>query len=108
MQNLIRSVGLMMMVALACGCAGYQRDAEQRTVGEWTDDAAILSVVKTRLVADPLVKGLSISAQVNRGVVTLFGSVATPEEKAQAIDIARGVRGVTDVVDRIVLVSSDQ
>ncbi len=90
------------------GCAGYERDSSQRTVGEWTDDAAILSIVKARLLADDSIKSLDISAQVRRGVVTLFGVVATPAQHTQAIEIARGVRGVTDVVDRLVVVETAQ
>lgn len=100
----MRPLIALFLICLAVGCAGYQRDSSQRTVGEWTDDAAILSVVKARLLADETVKSLQLSAQVNRGVVTLFGSVATAAERDHAMDLARGVRGVNEVVDRIVVV----
>lgn len=100
----MRALIAALSLALVMGCAGYQRDSGQRTVGEWTDDAAILSVVKARLLADETVKSLHLSAQVNRGVVTLFGSVATAAERDHVIALAQAVRGVSDVVDRIVVV----
>jgi osmotically-inducible protein OsmY len=93
-------------VTLLPGCAGYARDAEQRTVGEWTDDTAIHSIIKARWLADDGVKGLDLACTVKRGVVTVYGTLADATARDRAVAIARAVRGVRDVIDRIVVVNA--
>jgi len=46
-------------------------------------------------------KGFGIDVAVNRGIVTLRGTVANPAQLEYAIEVARGARGVTDVVDAL-------
>jgi hyperosmotically inducible protein len=74
-------------------------DAPQpdRTVGEHIDDAGITMRVKSRLLDDPVVKGLKIDVDTRDGVVFLTGSVSTEVERDTAIRIAKDTRGVRDV-----------
>jgi hyperosmotically inducible periplasmic protein len=95
---------LMLAAILLGGCAAYERDSERRTAGQVTDDLAIQTIVKTRLVDDQQVRGLRINTQVDRGVVTLYGRVGSEAERARAVALARDVRGVVEVQDRLVLV----
>jgi hyperosmotically inducible protein len=64
-------------------------------------DAGITSEVKTRLLADPDTSGLRIDVDTNNYVVTLTGTVKSQSEKAESLQIARQVEGVTNVVDRL-------
>ena len=75
---------------------GESPDAD-RTLGVTIDDAGITMRVKTRLLEDPVVKGLTIDVDTRAGVVYLTGSVGTPQEKEQAIKLARETQGVEDV-----------
>jgi hyperosmotically inducible protein len=68
-----------------------------------TFDPALTVEVKTKLMADPAVSGLSIDVDTSDGVVTLTGNVATQAEKDRAIEIARGVGNVLRVEDKIVV-----
>ncbi len=68
-----------------------------RTLGESLDDAGITAAVKSRLLADPVVKGLAIDVDTRQGVVFLTGTVNTAEEKDHAVELARGTRHVKDV-----------
>jgi hyperosmotically inducible protein len=68
-----------------------------RTVGEHIDDATITARVKTRLLEDPLVKGMDIDVDTRVGVVYLTGTVQKPDQKDAAIQIAKNTRGVKDV-----------
>jgi hyperosmotically inducible protein len=64
-------------------------------------DAGITTAVKTKLAADDTVKAYQINVDTANGVVTLTGVVEMPAAKEQAVVLARGTDGVTDVVDRI-------
>ena len=65
------------------------------------DDSAITQAVKRNLMKEPDIANEPISVQSEAGVVTLTGSVKTPEEKQQVVQIARGTEGVQRVEDKI-------
>ena len=68
-----------------------------KTVGETIDDATITTRVKTAYINDPVVGALRIDVDTFKGVVTLSGQVKSKEEEQKAIQLARGIRGVTEV-----------
>lgn len=68
-----------------------------KTVGETIDDATVTTRVKTALLNDPDVGGMSIDVDTFKGVVTLSGAVKTAAERDKAVAIARRINGVTDV-----------
>ena len=96
---------LAVLLPLA-GCTNYLASEEGRTVGEVTDDSAIHARVKGGLVLARGVPGWPIDVDVREGVVVLTGEVATEEQRARAIGIARGVPGVKDVQDRLAVVGA--
>jgi hyperosmotically inducible protein len=67
------------------------------SVGEHIDDAMITAAVKSRLLEDPLVKGLKIDVDTRAGVVFLTGSVGSQEESKRAVEVARATEHVKDV-----------
>jgi hyperosmotically inducible periplasmic protein len=74
------------------------------TVGCAQSDAGITASVKTKLVADDLVKARRIDVDTRDRVVTLSGEVRTAEEEAHALMIARNTDGVANVVDQLTVV----
>ncbi len=72
-----------------------------KKTGEAVTDTAITSMVKTKMLADPKVKGLKIDVDTNNGVVTLNGGVASRAEMDKAIMIARDTKGVSRVVSNL-------
>jgi hyperosmotically inducible protein len=64
-------------------------------------DAGITAAVKSKLLADPDTSGLAIDVDTNKRVVTLTGTVKSDAEKTEAMQTARGVDGVTSVIDRL-------
>ena len=83
------------------GMAACSSTRTQRAPGEQVDDAALLTSVKSALVANPVTEAGEINVDVNRGVVKLSGFVDTQDEKAKAGDVARGVDGVASVQNDI-------
>ena len=72
-----------------------------KTVGETIDDTTITTRVKTAMLNDPAVGGLRIDVDTFKGAVTLSGRVKSQAEHDQAITLARGVSGVTEVKDAL-------
>ena len=87
-------------IMVALGCQSY-KDGQSRTVGEFTDDAAIQTRVKSKLVRAPEVHGWRMNVEVKKGVVTLYGRTDSPAMRNKAVEIAKSVKGVTSVVDRL-------
>lgn len=85
------------------GVRGVVNDLEigQQTLGERLDDSALTIKVKSRLTADPEVNSFRIDVDVDNGVVTLSGTVASRDVAEEALHLARGVDGVREVKDRL-------
>jgi osmotically-inducible protein OsmY len=96
-MSLLLALVLVALVTVACG----------KTVGEAIDDTTITTRVKTAMLNDPAVGGLSIDVDTFKGVVTLSGRVRTQAEKDQAIALARNVSGVTQVKDALQVIPSN-
>ena len=71
--------------------------AVEQGTGEFIDDSVITAKVKSSLYADPEVKGSEIQVETFKGEVQLSGFVAEAGDAQKAVQIARGVKGVTAV-----------
>lgn len=86
------------LVTLSTGCAST---STSESTGEYVDDATITTKVKAAFVKDEIVKAFDVSVETFKGTVQLSGFVDTAEEKSRAAQIARGVKGVRDVDNKI-------
>jgi len=96
MINLRKLSTLFAMVAFATlvGCAGT---ATRESTGEYIDDSVITGRVKVALVEDPVVKATEVNVETFRGRVQLSGFVSNLQARDRAVQIARGIPGVTAV-----------
>jgi hyperosmotically inducible periplasmic protein len=78
--------------------------ADSQSGGMGVKDSWITSKTKMKLVADKRTKAREIKVETQRGVVTLRGKVASPDERAAAEEITRGVDGVTSVRNTLEIV----
>jgi hyperosmotically inducible protein len=60
-------------------------------------DTVITTKIKTELMAEPALKSLDVKVETNNGAVVLSGFVPSQTEADKAVDVARNVKGVTDV-----------
>lgn len=78
--------------------AGCQTTAKL-TKKEALEDSNITNQVEARLQAQPVLGDYPISVETYDGDVTLTGQVATENQKARAVAIAKSVAGVKRVYD---------
>ncbi len=98
---MLRAVMVGLLGAAIAGCAGGPTTS---STGEYIDDSAITTKVKSRFVADSMVSAFDINVKTFRGEVILSGFVNTEAQKERAVAIARSTAGVREVkADGLVL-----
>jgi hyperosmotically inducible periplasmic protein len=69
-----------------------------RRIADASANAIITGKIKAQYAADSRVSALRIDVDTVDGVVTLSGKVSSQEEADRAVEVARGVKGVKDVI----------
>jgi len=100
-MRVFASTLLIGVTLLTSACGAYYRDSPRRTAGEATDDRAIHTAVKSKLIRNGETRGWKINVDVFRSTVTLDGYVTSEEERAVALALARDTRGVIKVDDKL-------
>jgi BON domain len=96
----MRSIAIVLACGLLVAAAGVG-SGEARTIGQVIDDVAIVASVKAKLTAEQLSNLVRIDVTSNEGIVTLSGTVDTPERRDRIVQLATWVKGVKRVVDNI-------
>lgn len=76
----------------------------QQSAGTLMNDSAITAKIKAAQAADSVVRATSINVETdNAGAVTLSGSARSQAEIDRAVELAKGVQGVTRVTNNMML-----
>lgn len=76
------------------GCASTPK---QEGTGEYIDDTVITTKVKGAILKEPSLKSAEINVETFKGVVQLSGFVSSQAAVDKAVEVARGVKGVSSV-----------
>lgn len=71
----------------------------KQSVGNKIDDSLITASVKTAMLKDPVMKSLEVSVVTRKGVAQLSGFVESELQLQHAVEVAKSVEGVVDVVN---------
>ncbi|NTV95193.1 MAG: BON domain-containing protein [Thiobacillus sp.] len=88
------AVFLAVTLASAVGCSSSPK---HEGTGQYIDDSVITAKVKAAIFDDPMTKATEINVETFKGVVQLSGFVNTQNAANRAVELARGVSGVTSV-----------
>jgi osmotically-inducible protein OsmY len=92
-------ISLLLVISFV-GCAGSQK---HESTGEYLDDSAITTKVKTSILADSKLKMLQISVETFKGAVLLSGFVDSKDHSTRAAELARTVKGVKMVNNSLIV-----
>jgi osmotically-inducible protein OsmY len=100
----IKKIALASAIAITAiystGCALVR---DQESVGAYVDDVTITTRVKASFADNTTVSAMAIQVETLKGSVQLSGFAKSSAERANAEVIAKGVPGVTQVINNIVL-----
>lgn len=95
-------LGLLVLLLLtACAASGTKR-----STGTYIDDKAITAKVEAGLAGNPDTSAMQVEVETYRGVVQLSGFVDSEKSKDAAEKVARGVTGVVDVENNLIVRSN--
>ena len=110
----IRILSVLAVVSLLSGCgaavvagaagAGYYVGKDERTVGQITDDASIITQINAKYARDDLVSAIDVNVDCYNGKVTLYGNVKSQKAAERAVTLARSVKGVSGVNSKLTVV----
>jgi osmotically-inducible protein OsmY len=92
------TLGVVVLLSASGGCAGNRYS---QSTGEYLDDSAITAKVKASLAADKDVKAREVQVETFKGTVQLSGFVDNNYEKQKAEELAKAVKGVAAVENKI-------
>ena len=97
--GLVIGLGALPLLLGVTGCTTGSR--YEQSTGERIDDHGTSSRVRAALADDSQYKYDGVNVETFKGVVQLSGFVDTKDQKNRAGDLARKVKGVTDVENNI-------
>jgi hyperosmotically inducible protein len=101
MKKLASAAAVAALFALPLGVQA------QQSPGTLMKDSAITAKIKAAQAADATVRATRINVETdNNGVVTLSGTARSQAEIDRAVELARGIEGVTSVNNRMTLTST--
>ena len=92
--NRFVAFAVAILLASLFGCAGT---STKEGTGEYFDDTVITAKVKTAIFNEPSLKSAEINVETFKGTVQLTGFVSSRADINKAVEVTRGVAGVTSV-----------
>ena len=97
MTNTTRKFAAFASAALLAVTLGCASTSKQEGTGQYVDDTVITTKVKAAMLEDPVTKVLQVNVETFKGVVQLSGFVESQAVASRAVEVTRGVAGVTSV-----------
>jgi osmotically-inducible protein OsmY len=88
---------LLLAAAALTSVLGCSSTATQESTGQYLDDTAITTKVKSAIFNDASLKSAEINVETFKGVVQLSGFVNSAGDIQNAVQLAQGVGGVRSV-----------
>ena len=103
MNKLNLILRLLISLVLAVSVAGCAGGRTYESTGEYVDDSAITTKVKTSILSDSKLKVFQIGVKTFKGNVQLSGFVDSSAMAARAAEVARKVNGVKMVNNSLIV-----
>ena len=100
LQNIMKSLVCLVLLLSFMGCASTRTS---EGTGEYVDDSAITTKVKSAILMDSSLKVMQINVETFKGEVQLSGFVDSAKSATKAAEVARGVKGVVKVKNNLIV-----
>jgi osmotically-inducible protein OsmY len=99
-KTVIRCFMILMLIAALAACASTPT---RESTGDYVDDSVITTTVKSLLAKDDFLKSFQISVETYKGTVILSGFVNSHNAVTKAVEIVKGVNGVTSIKTNLIV-----
>ena len=99
---------LLAMLMMGCLSDIYKSAVDERSLGDQYDDQSITMSIRKKFTEDEKIKYFDISTYVYNGHVYLVGEYETPDQRSEAVKLARQVEGVKSVTDHFLPKKEDE
>lgn len=96
-MKLLESSSAILMAVVLLTAAGCATTGKHESTGQYLDDTAITTKVKSAIFNEPTLKSAEINVETYKGAVQLSGFVSSQANVTRAAEVARGIEGVTSV-----------
>ena len=93
----LKRISTLFFAVLLISAAGCASTSKSEGTGEYVDDTVITTKVKAAIFNEPTLKSAEINVETFKGVVQLSGFVSSQANIYKAVEVARNVKGVTNV-----------
>lgn len=93
----LKHFSALFLAALLMSMLGCASTSQKEGTGEYIDDSVITTKVKAAIFNEPSLKSAEINVETFKGTVQLSGFVSSRVDINKAVEVARGVKGVTSV-----------
>jgi osmotically-inducible protein OsmY len=76
---------------------------KRESAGAYVDDSVITTKVKAAVLQEPSLKSAEINVETNKGIVQLTGFVRSRANIDKAVEVAKGIKGVTSVKNDMIV-----
>lgn len=97
----MKPVRIIIFLGLLVGLIACAATESRRSTGEQFDDAAVLTRVKSALIASDETEGMDVDVEVFRGRVQLNGTASSEEHREAATRVVEDVSGVVAVENNL-------
>ncbi len=96
-MNTLTRLATLCFAFLLLTMAGCASTSKSEGTGEYIDDSFITTKVKAEILNEPGLKSAEINVETFKGTVQLSGFVSSQANANRAVEIARGIKGVSSV-----------
>ena len=97
MKQISKYLSALFMAVMLVTVVGCASTSKQEGTGEYVDDTAITTKVKSAIFNEPTLKSAEINVETFKGVVQLSGFVSSQAAVNKAVEVSRTVAGVKSV-----------
>ena len=98
-MNKFAAVSILSAAFVLSSVAGCASTEKRESTGQYMDDTAITTKVKSAILNEPSLKSTEINVETFKGRVQLSGFVSSRASIDRAVEVAQAVSGVTSVAN---------
>lgn len=96
-MSLINKITVLAFTGILISLSACAATDTKESTGQYVDNSVLTAKVKTAIFNEPTLKSSEITVQTFKGEVQLSGFVSSIDQTNKAVEVARGIPGVTSV-----------